>query len=416
MIDFLKTKDLFYRSGTIIEARDLLLIATGPNLPIGSSVNISQKIIGTVVGYDARGVLIMPNGPVSGVKAGDVVENRLQPPPSISLGSVVDSLGKRINEETYNSEEEFIYSSKRPDPLERRQISSIFPTGVRAIDGITTVGLGQRMGIFSSAGLGKTTMMGMIARHSIADVNVIGLIGERGREVGDFLSRDLGEKIDKSVVVVATSDEHPMSRLNAAELTQSIAEHYRNKGKNVLMLLDSLTRLAHAKREVGLILGEPPTTRGFPPSVFTMFPALVERAGTAPVGSITAFYTFLTDGDGTADDPIADHVKSILDGHIVLDRRIAESGIYPPLNITKSISRLMPDIVSEEHNKKALTIRKAISLYEEYRDAIEIGAYRGGNQDIDNAIAVRAKMDSFMNQSPDDESSFEKTLGDLYAI
>jgi flagellum-specific ATP synthase len=283
-------------------------------------------------------------------------------------------------------------------------------TGVKAIDGILTCGEGQRIGIFAGSGVGKSTLLGMIARYSEADVNVIALVGERGREVLEFIQNDLGEEgYKKSVVVVATSDQPPLVRLKAAFVATSIAEHYRDQGKKVMLMMDSVTRFAMSQREIGLATGEPPTTKGYTPSVFAMLPKLLERSGTSQNGSITAYYTVLVEGDDM-NDPIADAVRGILDGHIVLSRKIAAKNHFPAIDIQHSVSRVMPAIVDRDHLKLAGELKENMAVYDESEDLINIGAYnKGTNPRIDRSIDLIGPINSFLRQDTEERFTYEQT-------
>jgi flagellum-specific ATP synthase len=289
--------------------------------------------------------------------------------------------------------------------------------GIRAIDGLLTIGKGQRVGIFAGSGVGKSTLLGMIAKHAATDINIIALIGERGREVREFVERDLGEEgLKKSIVVAATSDQSALMRIKAAYTATAIAEYFRDKGFNVMFMMDSVTRVAMAQREIGLAIGEPPTTKGYPPSVFALLPKMLERTGTNANGSITAFYTVLVDGDDF-NEPIADTVRGILDGHIVLDRTLANKGQYPAINVIKSVSRLMNQIVSEKHRKIANEVREILSTYMEAEDLINIGAYkRGSSQKIDLAIRLYPKILSYLQQDIDEKDSLEESLQKLFHL
>ena len=291
--------------------------------------------------------------------------------------------------------------------MTRPRITTPFQLGVRAIDGLLTVGQGQRIGIFAGSGVGKSTLMGMAARNSEADVNVIALIGERGREVRDFIERDLGEEgLKKSVVVVATSDQPPLQRIKGALTATSIAEFFRDQGKNVMLMMDSVTRFAMAQREVGLAIGEPPTSKGYTPSVFALLPKLLERSGTSETGSITAFYTVLVDGDDM-NEPIADAVRGILDGHIVLDRKLAQKGQYPAINVPQSVSRVMKEIVSKKHMNSAEEFKRLLAVYVSSEDLINIGAYKAGtNSNIDKAISAHPEIEKYIKQGIDDPAAF----------
>jgi FliI/YscN family ATPase len=297
-----------------------------------------------------------------------------------------------------------------PPPLERPRIDAPLTTGIRAIDALLTCGLGQRMGIFSGSGVGKSVLLGMMARYTSADVNVIALIGERNREVNDFLERDLGPHgRPRSVVVVAASNEPAVVRVRAAHAATAIAEYFRDQGKNVLLLLDSLTRFAMAQREIGLAAGEPPTTRGYPPSVYALLPKVVERAGRSRAGSITAFYTVLVEGDDP-NEPISDTVRGLLDGHTLLSRKIAARGHYPAIDVLESISRVAPDITSHDHQEAARTLRRMLAAHRDAEDLISIGAYRAGsNPWVDAALAMKNEIDAFLQQAIEDSASMENS-------
>jgi len=297
-----------------------------------------------------------------------------------------------------------------PSALERPTIDTPLTTGVRALDGLLTCGIGQRMGIFSGSGVGKSVLLGMMARNTSADVIVIAMIGERGREVNEFLTRDLGaEGLQRSVVVVATSDQPAILRVQAAMTATAVAEYFRDQGKDVMLLMDSVTRFAMAQREIGLAAGEPPATRGYPPSVFSLLPKLVERAGRGPRGSITAFYTVLVEGDDI-NEPISDAVRGLLDGHTILSREMASKGHYPAIDVLQSISRLMPVVADEAQIKAAMTIREVMAVYQEHRDLISIGAYRSGsNALVDTAITMQDQINGFLRQATDEASSLESS-------
>ncbi len=301
-----------------------------------------------------------------------------------------------------------------PNPMERPPINESIEVGVRMIDSLLTVGKGQRVGIFAGSGVGKSTLLGMIARNTTADINVIGLIGERGREVREFIERDLGpEGLSRSIVVVATSDQPPLMRIKGAYTATAIAEYFRDQGLNVMLMMDSVTRVAMAQREIGLAVGEPPTTKGYTPSVFAKLPMLLERTGTNHVGSITAFYTVLVDGDDM-NEPIADTVRGILDGHFVLDRHLANKGQYPAINVLKSISRLMNHIVHKEHVRSAEKFRELLAKYIDNEDLINIGAYkRGTSKEIDEAIQKYPEIISFLKQGTEESVSKEESVASL---
>jgi len=304
-----------------------------------------------------------------------------------------------------------------PDPLTRRRITEVMATGVRAIDGFLTCGKGQRIGIFAGSGVGKSTLLGMIARHSSADINVIGLVGERGREVLDFIEKDLGPAgLARSVVVVATSDQPALIRIKAAFVATAIAEYFRDEGKDVMLMMDSVTRFAMAQREVGLAIGEPPATKGYTPSVFASLPKLLERAGNGAKGSITGLYTVLVDGDDM-NEPIADAVRGILDGHIVLSRSLAAKNHYPAIDVLSSVSRLMSEVASPEHKEAAGQLRDVLASYAKAEDLINIGAYqKGNNPQVDRAIKYYPKVIEFLKQKSDEHVGFEETVKQLTSI
>ncbi|WP_042275355.1 flagellar protein export ATPase FliI [[Clostridium] dakarense] len=365
-----------------------------------------------VVGFKDGDVILMPLGELTGIGPGCRVVAR-GIPLSVKcsdelLGRVLDGIGNPIDESSIASGERYSLSNQPPDPMKRKRITQIMPTGIRAIDGFLTCGEGQRIGIFAGSGVGKSTTLGMIARTAKADVNVIALIGERGREVLDFIERDLGEEgMKKSVVVCATSDKSPLVRLKGALTATSIAEYFRDQGKKVILMMDSVTRFAMAQREVGLAIGEPPAQKGYTPSVFAMLPKLMERTGLSDKGSITAFYTVLVDGDDF-NEPIADTVRGILDGHIVLSRELAHKNHYPAIDILNSVSRLMNEICDDDHKMSASYARDIIATYKEAEDLINIGAYeKGSNKNIDMSIAYIEKINSFLKQKVEENTSFD---------
>ncbi len=380
--------------------------------------NEGNEIQCEVVGFKEDCVILMPLGELIGVSPGCRVVGKGVPLnvrcSDELLGKILDGLGKPIDGEVILDGENYSLSNEPPDPMKRPRITNIMPTGVRAIDGFLTCGEGQRIGIFAGSGVGKSTTLGMMARTAEADVNVIALIGERGREVLDFIERDLGEEgMKKSVVVCATSDKSPLVRLKGALTATSIAEYFRDKGKKVLLMMDSVTRFAMAQREVGLAIGEPPAQKGYTPSVFAMLPKLMERTGMSDKGSITAFYTVLVDGDDF-NEPIADTVRGILDGHIVLSRQLAHKNHYPAIDILNSVSRLMKEIASEEQNKAASKARDILATYKEAEDLINIGAYEeGSNKDIDLAVKYIGKVNSYLKQGVNEVSQFELSKSKL---
>ncbi len=372
-----------------------------------------------VVGFKENRTLLMPFGSVQNIRPDcRVVATGYQlkvPVGHSLLGRVLDGLGRPIdNKGPLACEHQRQVSADPPHPLNRRRISEPLSLGVRAIDGVLTVGRGQRMGIFAGSGVGKSTLLGMMARNTAADVNVITLVGERGREVRDFIEKDLGEEgLRRSVVVVATSDTVPVARLRAAQVGTCIAEYFRDMGLDVLLMMDSVTRVAWAQREIGLASGEPPTTRGYTPSVFAVLPSLLERSGTSAKGSITGLYTVLVEGDDM-NEPVADTVRGILDGHIVLSRDLAAKNHYPAIDVLSSVSRLMPEITSRQQRDRAGRLRDVLSTYKDAEDLINIGAYaEGSNPRIDYAISKIDTANAFLRQQVEEQSDFDGAGGSL---
>lgn len=428
VLQWIEKIDPYKRFGKVTRMVGLLIESKGPETSIGDVCYIytnqknAQPIMAEVVGFQQENVLLMPYGEAKNIGPGCLVEGTrtsLEIKVGRSLvGKVLDSLGRPLDQKnlprglmSYPTEQE------PPNPLSRPPIREPISIGIRAIDGLLTVGKGQRLGIFAGSGVGKSTLLGMIARNSEADVNVIALIGERGREVREFIEKDLGEEgLKKSIVIVATSDQPALKRIKGAYTATAIAEYFRDLGYNVNFLMDSLTRVAMAQREVGLATGEPPTTKGYTPSVFAALPRLLERTGTNENGSITAFYTVLVDGDDL-NEPIADTVRGILDGHLVLDRKLAEQGQYPAINILKSISRVMNDIVAADHLQAAERFRSLLAVYEENKELIQIGAYKkGSSHEIDEAIHYYPKLIQFLKQETSVHSPHEETLAYLKNI
>lgn len=377
-------------------------------------------LLAEVIGFRERETILAPFGEPRGVGPGDPVipEGRTdqQELSEAYLGRIVDALGRPIDEgpSIVAHHRAPLYRSP-PNPLDRQLIEQPLHTGVSVLDAMTTVGRGQRVGIFAGAGVGKSTMMGMLSRFCEADVNVIALVGERGREVRSFIENELGpEGLERSVIVVATGDAAPILRVRAAFLATTMAEYFRDLGKNTLLVMDSITRLAHAIREIGLAAGEPPTTRGYPPSVFSTMPKLLERAGnSSSEGSLTAFYTVLVDGDDLT-EPVADSVRSILDGHIVLSRRIAEAGRYPAVDVSSSLSRLATELVEPSHARLAARVREVFAGYEEVRDLIQVGAYRhGADPNVDRVVQLFPRLADFFTQNRTERRSLQATLGGL---
>ncbi|GAV22563.1 flagellar protein export ATPase FliI [Carboxydothermus pertinax] len=405
--------------GVVHKVIGLTVEAVGLKVSIGETVEIftgGDKVLAEVVGFKEDNAVLMPLGDITGVSLGSLVRPLGRPlqitvGPSL-LGKILDGLGRPLNEQKVYGRR-YPIDRMPPNPLTRKRISAKFATGIKAIDGLLTCGEGQRLGIFAGSGVGKSTLLGMIARYAEADVNVIALIGERGREVLDFIEKDLGEGLKKSVLVVATSEQPALFRLKGAFVATAIAEYFRDQGKKVLLMMDSLTRFAMAQREVGLAAGEPPSSRGYTPSVFALLPKLVERAGNDAKGSITAFYTVLVEGDDF-NEPIADAVRGLLDGHIVLSRQLAGKGHFPAIDILASNSRLMPDLVSGEHWQQALRIRELLDVYRQNEDLILIGAYKPGtNPTLDQAIKLMPTLNAFLRQRQDEGVSFEKTKEEL---
>ncbi|MDR2171735.1 MAG: FliI/YscN family ATPase [Planctomycetaceae bacterium] len=406
--------------GTVVQTHGMTVAAAGFPAPVGAIAEIERtgatSIMAEIIGFRDNLTLLYPYNDIVGVRRGNRIK-LVKTLPWIRVG--VNLLGRVLNAEGLPVDglplpmldDRILFDNQPPQATSRPRINEILSTGVRAIDGMFTCGRGQRLGIFAGSGVGKSVTLGMIARYTDADVIVIGLIGERGRELNDFIERDLGaEGLQKSVVVVATSNEPALMRVRAPMTAMAIAEYFRDRGKNVLVMMDSLTRFAMAQREIGLAAGEPPTTKGYPPSVYALLPKLVERAGRSQSGTITAFFTVLVEGDD-ANDPIGDTVRGLLDGHIWLSRKLSTRGHYPAIDPIESISRLMPDICDVEHLKAARTLRKYLGIYADNEDAISIGAYRrGSNQDIDNAITMKPKIDDFLQQHVDDRAQLNDTI------
>ncbi|CUU06097.1 flagellum-specific ATP synthase [Candidatus Thermokryptus mobilis] len=426
-LDRLEHLDLIKVNGRVTQVIGLVIESIGPSASLGEVCSIKSRddetiCLAEVVGFKNNRVLSMALGDINRISPGSEIvasgKSFSVPVGKKLLGRVIDGLGRPIDGKGWIEAEEIrsIYNQP-PEPLERKRITEALATGIRAIDALLTCGKGQRIGIFAGSGVGKSTLMGMIARNTSADVNVIALIGERGREVRDFIEKELGESgLSKSVVVVATSDKPPLIRVKSALVAITIAEYFRDQGLDVMFMMDSLTRVAMAQREVGLAIGEPPTTKGYTPSVFALLPKLVERAGTSLKGSITALYTVLVEGDDLT-EPIADSTRAILDGHIVLSRKLANMGHYPAIDPLESISRLMPDIVSEKHRKSAEKIIDLLATYREAEDLINIGAYvRGSNPKIDKSIQMIDKIREFLRQDMREKAEFEDSVNRLIEL
>lgn len=409
-IKTIEKTDTYKHYGKVLRVVGLMIESRGPAANIGevcyihSSSHDHKPILSEVVGFDNERIILMPYAEVTEIGPGCLVEatgKALHIKIGRGLiGKVVDSLGKSLdNSELPKGLSNYLTEQPPPNPMLRPPIKEPIQVGVKVIDSLLTVGKGQRIGIFAGSGVGKSTLLGMIARNSAADINIIALIGERGREVREFIDSELGpEGLKKSIVVVATSDQPALMRIKGAYTATAISEYFRDQGYQVNLMMDSVTRVAIAQREIGLATGEPPTTKGYTPSVFSILPKLLERSGTNENGTITAFYTVLVDGDDM-NEPIADSVRGILDGHYVMDRKLAERGQYPAINVLKSISRVMNQVADEEHKQIAQEIRTLIATYEENNELIQIGAYkRGTNPEIDRAISYYNKIQTFLKQ------------------
>lgn len=415
----------YYFEGRVKKVIGLTIEVEGIRAAVGELCIIynhkNEEIKCEVVGFKEKEVLLMPLGELIGIAPGCRVVPQGKPL-SVRcsdelLGKILDGIGEPFDGEGITGGEFYSLDNSPPDPMTRRRIKDILPTGLRAIDGFLTCGDGQRIGIFAGSGVGKSTTLGMIAREAKADVNVISLIGERGREVLDFIEKDLGpEGMKKSVVVCATSDKPALIRLKGALTATAIAEYFRDQGKKVILMMDSVTRVAMAQREIGLAIGEPPATKGYTPSVFAILPRLMERAGTSDKGSITAFYTVLVDGDDF-NEPIADTVRGILDGHIVLSRDLAHKNHYPAIDILNSVSRLMPTIADKAHLEAASKGRNMLALYKESEDLINIGAYvRGQNKNLDLAVELQEDINEFLKQSIEESTEFNSSIENLKGL
>jgi flagellum-specific ATP synthase len=428
--DFDKYKQILNKNyvrkfGKVSQVVGLTIESIGPDVSVGSTCYIKssdKKIMAEVVGFKDTHILLMPLGDISGVRPGSVVE-AMDTPITVNisedlLGRVLDGVGQPIDGlPIVTNGKDFPVTNQPPNPLDRNRIDTPLTLGVKAVDELLTVGKGQRVGIFAGSGVGKSTLMGMIARNTSADINVIALIGERGREVREFIEKDLGEEgLRRSVLVVSTSDKPALVRLKAAEVATSIAEYFRSEGKDVLLLMDSLTRYAMAQREIGLATGEPPVSRGYTPSVFAVMPKLLERAGNDDKGSITGLYTVLVDGDDIT-EPVTDTARGILDGHIVLNRKIANKNHYPAIDVLASVSRVMSDITTKEHRRQSNEIKKLMATYNDNEDLINIGAYvKGSNPAIDAAVNKIAEINDFLTQETDEKIAFETTQSTMESI
>jgi type III secretion protein N (ATPase) len=427
LIGHLEDIELTTVHGRITEIVGMLIRAIVPNVKMGEVCLVKREgepLIAEVVGFTKDEVFLSPLGEMTGIgPSSEVIPTRLplhiKVGPNL-LGRVLDGMGRPLDEATKGPlvlEETYSVINPPPDPLEREMIDKPISVGIRAIDGILTAGRGQRIGIFAAAGGGKSTTLGMMARYAKADVNVISLIGERGREVREFIEHDLGEEgLARSVIIVSTSDQAAQLRLNAAYVGTSIAEYFRDQGKTVILMMDSVTRFARALREVGLAAGEPPARAGYTPSVFATLPRLLERSGNSAKGSITAFYTILVAGDDM-NEPVADEVRSILDGHIILSSELARQYHYPAIDILASVSRILPNVTSEEHRKLIGQVREVLANYRKNELLIRIGEYKpGSDKQADFAIKYIDKVNRFLKQKVDEKCSFEETMEQLQAL
>lgn len=412
------------QSGTVSRVAGLVVESRGPAVAIGSLCRIepadgSAPVLAEVVGFKEKTIFLMPLDTLEGITPGSIVvtsgEQLRVPVGAALIGRTVNGLGQPIDDKGPIAAEAYrpLHASP-PHPLRRQQINEPLYTGIRSVDTLCTCGKGQRVGIFSGSGVGKSVLMGMIARGTSADVTVIALVGERSREVKEFITKDLGEEgLKKSVVVAVTSDEPALVRLKGIMAATTIAEYFRDQGKDVLLLVDSVTRVAMAQREIGLAVGEPPATKGYPPSVFALLPKILERAGAGPKGSITGLYTVLVEGDDF-NEPISDAVRSVLDGHVVLSRRLATRNHYPAVDVLESVSRLMLSVISPEHRKVAGEVKELMAVYREAEDLINIGAYvRGSSADIDHAIDCIDGINRFLRQDVHETVAADEAIAQL---
>lgn len=425
LIDKVRQAKTLHYKGLVTEIIGLVIQANGPKAGIGEMVLIEHAkghLPAEVVGFRENKTLLMPLGSMSGIAPGcKIIASgetlRAKVGPQI-VGRILNGLGEPLDDKGKLAwEAEYPLEHESPHPLTRRKIQDALPLGIKALDGLLTCGEGQRLGIFSGSGVGKSTLLGMIARNSRADVNVIALIGERGREVREFIENDLGEKgLERSVVVVATSDQPALVRIKGAFLATACAEYFRDRGAKVIMMMDSVTRFAMAQREIGLAVGEPPATKGYTPSVFALLPRLLERTGTSDQGSITGLYTVLVDADDV-NEPISDAVRGILDGHIILSRQLASLGQYPAIDVLNSVSRVMINIVPPEHNSAANRFKEVLAVYREAKDLIDVGAYQlGSSKKIDLAIKMIDTMTDFIRQGINEESKYTDSVKKLLEI
>lgn len=413
-------------TGRVVQVVGLTVEIMGLNCQIGEvcEIQTSNKttLMAEAIGFRNNRMLLMPLGGMEGIQPDSTVRSVSQvfkaPVGRSLIGRVLNGLGEPIDGKgPLNVVSRSSINQTPPHPLQRSAIEQPLVTGVRVIDGMLTCGKGQRMGIFAGSGVGKSTLLGSIARNSESDISVIALIGERGREVREFLERDLGEEgLARSVIIVSTSDQPALMRLKAASVAMTIAEYFRDEGMDVMFMMDSVTRYAMAQREIGLSIGEPPASKGYTPSVFALLPRLLERAGKGEVGSITGFFTVLVEGDDF-NEPICDAVRGILDGHIILSRTLAARNHYPAIDVLNSVSRVMPAITSREHLDLSAFVRKNLAVYEKVRDLVNIGAYvKGSDPEVDTALVVMPELNRFLQQGRGEVSSFDKTLQSLSEI
>lgn len=430
-MDFTKYYKLLQKSyenqmGKVTKVVGLTIESSGPDASLNDlCVIVSQdkkvKIEAEVIGFRDDKLLLMPYEDISGIGVGSTVQNKHEPllvkVGNHLLGQALDGLGEPLDGSKLSADTYYPVEAKAPDPMERELISEVLTLGVKAVDGLLTIGKGQRIGIFAGSGVGKSTLLGMFARNTKADINVIALIGERGREVREFIERDLGQEgLKRSVLVIATSDKPALIRKKAAKTATAIAEYFRDQGKDVLLMMDSLTRFSMAQREIGLASGEPPVSRGYPPSVYSEMPKLLERAGNIESGSITGLYTVLVDGDDF-NEPIADTARGILDGHVILSRKLAQRNHYPAIDILQSISRVMSSIASREHKVLAGKMKMVLATYADAEDLVNIGAYKAGsNPSIDYAILKINEVNQFLEQEVNEKFTFDETLEKLQEI
>ncbi|MFH7320331.1 FliI/YscN family ATPase [Desulfurivibrio sp. D14AmB] len=428
LLEIARETSLITVGGRVSQVIGMVIESEGPGIPVGSICEVEvfrgrSTVPAEVVGFRDGRVLLMPLGEMRGVEPGSairLVEGQARVPVSQALlGRIIDGLGRPMDGGPPLPVEAFYPLYAEPlNPMERERITAAVDVGVRAINGLLTLGKGQRIGIMAGSGVGKSTLMGMIARHTAADISVIALIGERGRELKDFIERDLGpEGLARSVVVVATSDQPPLVRMRGAYLAMAVAEYFRDQQRDVVLMMDSVTRYAMSSREVGLAIGEPPTSRGYTPSVFGQLPKLLERAGTCQdKGSITGIFTVLVEGDDM-NEPIADAVRSIVDGHIVLSRDLAAQGHYPAIEVMGSVSRCMTDVAAREQLQAAQRFLEVLALYRRSEDLINIGAYaKGSNPKIDNAVAMIDQLNAYLRQQVDERVSASDSVAQLLTL